>query len=261
MGTDTVSGQTNEDSAGELGNFCQAVAQDLAQLAVLHDAEADAGLVQSLKLSDFPAALGLKLESKDGREALMLMQKALAGLPEPLDEQHADELAVDYAAIYLTHAYRASPSESVWVDEEHLERQQSMFEVREYLARYGLGTTNWRKRADDHLVLQLQFLAYLFGHEHPEQVLITVVRFMDEHLLRWLTAFTTRVAGRCATPFYASINLLTCAYCQELRDLLADILDQPRPSPEAIEARMQQNKMETSAVPVRFMPGAGGPSW
>ncbi len=256
-----VTGQAIPDRASLLGDFCAALAQDLAQLAILHDAEADNSLIQSLKHTGFPAALGLKLESKAAQEALVLIEKALAGLPDPLDEQHADELAVDYAGIYLTHAYRASPNESVWIDEEHLERQQSMFEVREYYHRHGLEATDWRKRADDHLVLQLQFLAHLFGEEQRDEVFTTAARFMDEHLLRWLMPFTSRVAGRCATPFYAGINLLTGAYCEELRDLLADILEEPRPTSEEIEAQKQRTRMDMPAIPVKFIPGAGGPSW
>lgn len=261
MCADTVTGRENPDSTGVLSDLCQAIAQDLAQLATLHDAEADNPLIQSLKQAGFPATLGMKLESPAAREALVLVEKALAGLPEPLDEQHTDGLAVDYAGIYLTHAYRASPNESVWVDEEHLERQQSMFEVREYYSRYELGAENWRKRADDHLVLQLQFLAHLFDQQHLDQALTLAARFMDEHLLRWLMSFANRVAGRCTTPFYAGINLLTGLYCEELRDLLADIMDEPRPTPEEIEASMQRTRLNTPAVPIKFIPGAGGPSW
>lgn len=244
-----------------LGDFCAAVAQDLLQLATLHDAEADKRLIQSLQQSGFPSALGLRLESQAAHDAITLIERALAGMPDPLDEQYADELAVDYAAIYLTHAYRASPNESVWIDEEHLERQQSMFEVREYYTRYGLGAANWRKRSDDHLVLQLQFLAHLFGKEQGDEIFTTATRFMDDHLLRWLMQFANRVAGRCATPFYAGINMLTAVYCEELRDLLADILDERRLTPEEIEARMQQNKPVSVDVPITFVPGAGGPSW
>ena len=244
-----------------LGDFCNAVAQDLTQLAILHDAEADNTLVQSLKQSGFPATQGLRLESQPAREAMALFERALAGMPDRLDQRLADALAVDYAGIYLTHAYRASPNESVWTDEEHLERQQSMFEVREYYRRYGLGAADWRKRADDHLVLQLQFLAHLFGAQRPDETFPTAARFMDEHLLRWLTPFASRVACRCATPLYAGISLLTAAYCEELRDLLADILGTRRPTPEETEARLQQRKPQPAAVTMTFVPGAGGPSW
>jgi len=241
--------------------FGEAIAQDLTQLAILHDAEADNPLIQSLQQAHFPTALGLKLESKAARDAMILVKQALADIPAPLDEKYADELAADYAGIYLTHAYRASPNESVWIDEEHLERQQPMFEVREYYARYGLGAANWRKRSDDHLVLQLQFLAHLFGQGDLEQATTTAARFMDEHLLRWLMPFADRVAARCATPFYAGVNLLTGVYCEELRDLLAYLLGERRPTPDEIKARMQQDKPVSVDVPMAFIPGADGPSW
>ena len=244
-----------------LGDFCAAVAQDLMQLAVLHDSEANNPLIQSLKQTGFPNTLGLRLQSTGARDAMTLVEQALAEMPDPLDNQDTDELAVDYAGIYLTHTYRASPNESVWIDEEHLERQQSMFEVREYYHRYGLGAADWRKRADDHLVLQLQFLAHLFGEVQRDEVFTTAARFMDEHLLRWLMPFANRVAGRCTTPFYAGINLLTGVYCEELRDLLADILGERRPTADETEARMRQDKPVSVEVPLTFVPGADGPSW
>lgn len=261
MTTEVSTGQIRADDTNTLTEFCEAVAEDLNQLAILHDAEVDDRLIDSLKASGFPQSLGLKLVSKRAHASIDLVEEALATLPQPLDRLSIDELAVDYANIYLTYVYRASPNESAWTDEENLERQQSMFDVREYYARFGLGAANWRQRADDHLVLQLQFLGHLIGHEAPTQSLETAARFMDEHLLRWLMVFADRIASRCATGFYAGINLLTAVYCDELRDLLALILDQPRPSPEEIEARMQGNSTGAADVPVAFVPGAGGPSW
>ena len=251
----------NPNSVGALTEFCEAIAQDLAQLAVLHDAEADNALIDALRQSGFPQTLGLKLVTMRARASMDLFKKALAELPQPLEQAHRDTLAVDYANIYLTYAYRASPNESVWTDEENLERQQSMFEVREHYARYGIAAANWRQRADDHLVLQLQFLAHLFDQQPPNQALDTAARFMDEHLLRWLMPFADRVANRCMTQFYAAVNLLTAVYCEELRDLLAIILEQPRPTPQEIEARMQRSDNVANAVPAAFVPGAGGPSW
>ena len=261
MKTGVSTGQTSTEGVEALTDFCEAVAEDLTQLAMLHNAEADNELIHRLRESGFPQRLGLKLVTMPARASMDLIETALNELPQPLDQSSADELAVDYANIYLTHAYRASPNESVWTDEENLERQQSMFEVREYYAGFGLGAADWRQRADDHLVLQLLFLAHLFGHESLEQSLDTAARFMDEHLLRWLLPFADRVANRCATRFYAGINLLTAVYCEELRDLLAVILDTARPTQEEIEARMQRSGNHAAEVPVAFIPGAGGPSW
>ena len=45
---------------------------------------------------------------------------ALAALPSDPDTACMDGLAADFAAIYLTAAYGASPSESYWLSDDHL---------------------------------------------------------------------------------------------------------------------------------------------
>ena len=46
------------------------------------------------------------------------------------------------------------------IDDEHLTCQRSMFELREIYAVAGLSGVDWRQRPDDHLVLQLIFIAH-----------------------------------------------------------------------------------------------------
>jgi TorA maturation chaperone TorD len=256
---DTGLNRGNPDDADLLTQFRGAVMQDLTMLAVLHDAEPDQALISSLKDTGFPSGLGLKLESKIGREAMDLLADAIKALPEPVGPSMLDELACDYADIYLTHAYQASPDESVWIDEEHLEHQEPMFQVREYYRRHGLAAPNWRKRADDHLVLQLQFLAHMFAPEKAEDGLREAARFMDEHLLRWVMRFANRVASRCRTSYFAGVALLSAGYCEELRDVLIKILGEPRPTPDQIEERLKPQQ-KAHEIPVKFMPGMG-PSW
>lgn len=241
--------------------FREAVALDLEALALLHHAECDDALLAHLALSGFPEGIGLRLVSENGQRAQVLMHQALAEMPSPLSTAMRDELAADYAAIYLTYAYHASPCESVWLDQENLALQAPMFQVREFYRLFNLGSANWRMRSDDHLVLELQFLAALMRDAHP-QALPEAARFLDNHLLRWLPLFGQRVAGRCATPFYAAAALLTAAYCDELRDLLAQVLGEGRPSPEEVEARMRP-RAAAQTVPltsITYIPGSA-PSW
>jgi len=248
----------NVPASDTLEVFRTAVSRDLMTLAVLHNAELDDVTLARLKLCGFPQMLGLRLKSPAAEQALALMDNAVQGLSSPMTQGTLDELAADYAAIYLTYAYRASPCESVWLDQEGLAMQAPMFQVREFYRHFDLATHNWRMRPDDHLVIELHFLACLMQDEHP-QALPEAARFMDEHLLRWLPLFARRVAARCATPFYAGAALLTAAYCEELRDVLADLLGAPRPSPEEVEARMQPRQSER-AEPLQYMPGIA-PSW
>ncbi|MBF0220353.1 MAG: molecular chaperone TorD family protein [Gammaproteobacteria bacterium] len=243
-------------STAAIKAFCPVLVDDMLMLASLHDKEPDKVWLDALRNERFPEGLGLKLIGSKGSEATVIMDHALKNLPEQIDNTLLDALAADYASIYLNHGIQASPEESIWVDKEKLACQESMFQVRSWYEQYGLMAENWRIRPDDHLVLQLRFLAHLFSVTDSAAALEEGARFMDEHLLRWITPFAERVAGRCETPYYAGIALLTSAYCEELRDLLATILGQPRPSPEEIEARMSPGQ-HAEEVPVSFMPGMG----
>jgi TorA maturation chaperone TorD len=248
--------ERGEQPGDPLGAFCLAVAEDLAMLACLHDREPDAPFIGMLKSLRFPEGLGLVLKGEPGRQAADLMRQALEALPERPGQPILDEMAVDYTSIYLTHGIQASPEESVWIDEEHLICQESMFQVRKCYERHGLAAPDWRVRPDDHLVLELQFLSHLFQAPPGKTAVKEIARFMDEHLLRWLGRFSSRVAQHCATPYFAGCALLTSSYCEELRDLLAQILDEPRPTQEEIDARMKPVAMQEQ-VPVSFVPGVG----
>ncbi len=236
--------------------FCDFIATDLAMLAALHDREPDAPFLQSLREAEFPNGLGLTLIGETGLQSMELMQRVVADLPESFDEARLNELAADYANIYLNYGIHASPEESVWIDDENLACQDSMFQVRSWYEQSGLSAENWRIRPDDHLVLQLQFLNHVFTHRQTVAGMQGAARFMDEHLLRWLMPFAERVASRCETAYFAAVAMLTAAYCDELRDLLSNILAEPRPTTEEIDERMRPRR-QAEAVPVSFMPGMG----
>ncbi len=215
-----------------LGEFCEAVAEDLLGFAVLHGREPTVQLIADLRRAAFPDGLALRLSSARRREAATLMSQAIEALPDPLDDEQLDGLSVAFADIYLTHRCRASPYESVWLDKDNLERQEPMFRVRAYYQRHGLQSENWRERADDHVVLQLQFVAHLLKNADDEARLREVAQFLDEHLLRWIGGFAVTVAANCGSSFFVGLALLTAAYVEELRDLLALLLDEPRPAPK-----------------------------
>lgn len=251
--------------AGVLALFCEAVAEDLSAFALLHDRELDADSIARLRHTGFPDGLALALKSDRAVEALHMMRTAVALLPQPADPSGLDDLAADFADIYLTYKLRASPCESVWLDEDGLTLQAPMFTIRQWYRRHGLAAENWRVRSDDHLVLQLQFVAHLLDAAEDE-VLAEAARFLDAHLLLWIGDFAGLVVTRCATPFYAALAALTAAYLEELRDLLAAVLREPRPDPEMIRkellARREDVGRLTGALdnPVESIP-AKTPSW
>ncbi len=241
--------------AGPEPRFGAVVAADLLALAGLHDRELTAERVVEIQAAGFPSSLGLRLISPAGLAALELTGLGVAELGH--DEESLSRYAADYADIYLTHGLRASPYESVWLDEENLAMQAPMFETRAWYGRFGLSAPDWRTRADDHLVFQLHFVAHLM--EAVEGGAGEAADFLDGHLLRWIGRFAGRVSGRCEVSFYAGLAALTAAYVEELRDLLAVALDRPRPSPEAVEKAAGQRASVEVEVP-RYVPGSA-PSW
>ncbi len=248
--------QNDDSNKTQIRRFLRAIADDLLMLTRLHAKEPDADILKLLVDYEFPRTMALQLVGEAGGNATRFMSGVIEMLPESIDDEYLDRLAADFADIYLNHSLQASPLESVWIDEEKLTCQESMFQVRAWYERYGLKAENWRIRPDDDLVLQLQFIAHLFSIADSLQALEDIARFMDEHLLRWLGQFTTRVAHRSATPYFSGLALLTESYCEELRDLMATITNRPRPSAEEIAKRMK-SEPTSREVTMRYMPGLG----
>ncbi len=211
----------------------EAIHCDIQLLAVLHDKEPNAALLAELKQTRFPYQLNLQLSDNASQESLSFMADSLKEFPVEMDAAQLDELAADFAAIYLNHSIQASPCESVWLDEEGLMRQQPMFAVRGWYEKYGLQVDDWRLRPDDHLVCQLQFIAHLLKQEEVSH-LAQVAQFLDEHLLLWIKDFAARVSQRAGTAYYAGLALLTAAYLDQLRQVL-EALELPQPTTASAE--------------------------
>ncbi len=231
-----------------------ALADDLEQLIRLHDRELDAETLAALRAAEFPHGLALPPAGEAGQQACANMAAALT---EPAS---LDELAADYAAIYLNNSLGASPYESVWLSDDHLACAAPMFELRELYAAAGLRAADWRSRFDDHVVLQLQYLQHLLRVPAEGR---QAASFIDEHVGYWFPDFAQRVSLFCATSFYAALAELTHVWLQRLRGVLGEINDLPSPSRDEMTARINRKLAldKAEVAPIRFMPGGQGPSW
>ena len=195
-----------------------AIAEDAETLAALHDRELTPAMIDALREAHFPACLGLLPQTPQAVAAWQAMAAAMAILPPMPGIAELDELASEYAAIYLTGAYGASPCESVWTDEDHLTHQAAMFQWRDLHAAAGLVATDWRQRPDDHLVLQLLHIAHLARRTTTANFWHDLARVLDEHTLHWLPQFAARVAARSTSPFYGALAVLTAAWLETVRN-------------------------------------------
>ena len=194
-------------------------AEDLRALSWLHLEDRSPQVLLALFESGFPDTLSLI--PSDQAEALAMAQALvdLKGGEGPIAGGHADELAADFANIYLTHGLRASPYESIWRDEDHLMLQAPTFAVRDFYRRHGMQVSNWRKMSDDHLCHQLDFVALLLQRDERREAAL----FMKMHLMTWLPEFAERVAMRAATPFYAALAAVTRACCEACQSRLPKV--------------------------------------
>jgi len=243
--------------------LCLALADDLTQLIRLHDRELDAATVDALRQVDFPFSLALLPAGEAGEGAYALLQGALAELIPTAAV--LDDLAADYAAIYLNNSVGASPYESVWLDDDHLACQGPMFELRERYAAVGLQVADWRRRYDDHLVCQLAYLRHRLAAGGAGAMVdwADLANFIDEHLGYWLPDFARRVSRHGGTAFYAGLAEVTYVWLERWRDLLAEVGGLARPDREAVGQRIRRKfaRDKAEVAPLKFMPGGQGPSW
>ncbi|MER2605889.1 MAG: molecular chaperone TorD family protein [Siculibacillus sp.] len=216
------------------------IATDLRFIAALHAGEPSADFLEALSAERVEDLFHFPPRGDVGLDACDFFERALRATGR--EKAEMDELAADFAAIYLTHAHRVSPSESPWIDPEGLVSQDPMFEVRDWYRHYGLQVANWRMRPDDHLVSQLVFLAHLFELEDRPHAAADAARFLDRHLLRWIGAFATGVAERCYTPYWASVARLTEIWLVGLRDFLVEATGVEREQMEPLECEKQRRR-------------------
>lgn len=191
----------------------------LGLIVRLHDREADLPLLDGLRAADLGEPLGALLAQSSDPGAAAAFRQALAELGEHLGTGVLDRLACDFADIYLTHGLRIAPSGSVWLTEEHLERQQPMFDVRAWYEHYGIAVPDWRCRADDHIVHELQFVQHLLGLGDSD-ALADAALFMDRHLLPWVPDFCRAIEARAETAFHRASARLSRAVLEVLRQWL-----------------------------------------
>ncbi len=151
---------------------------------------------------------------------------------------HDDDLTAEHTRLFVLGIPRvaAQPFGSCWLEPERQVMGRTTVEVREMMAAYGLGASGGL--LPDHIVSELEFMAWLIANEEIESTAQTQQRLLHDHLARWVPAFTA--ALRAAEP----PNLYRLA--AELLDrLIADHLGEPAPEmpilfpPESLKERFE----------------------
>lgn len=138
------------------------------------------------------------------------------------EEEVLDELAVEFAGLFLGPGGHISPHESVHHqrgDGSGLLWGESTAEVKRFIESTGLSYDPEYKGLPDHISVELEFMQQLTLREEQAwrdededgalDCLKTEKKFIEEHLVRWVHAFCDKVIKEAELPFYREMAALT----------------------------------------------------
>lgn len=146
---------------------------------------------------------------------------AFAHAPE---DRLLEDLAVEYAALFLGPGGHISPHESAHLPDDGTLWGQASGEVKAYIEAAG-----FTYRADfhgipDHIGVELEFMADLARREaiawqdedftQAVNCLSYQKKFLSEHLIKWVGPFCAKVMDLAELPFYREIARLTAGFIE-----------------------------------------------
>jgi TorA maturation chaperone TorD len=156
-------------------------------------------------------------ETRQGRE---IMQNWVQNNIKGVNEESLRELNADCTRLFVgVWKVLAPPWESVYFSEDRMIFQEQTLEVRDWYRRFGLELENLHKEPDDHIGLEMSFVAYLAelgikvldeGDEGKYKLLNDAkCQFLSKHLLQWGPAWCALVKEHAKTDFYRGLGCLT----------------------------------------------------
>lgn len=158
-------------------------------------------------------------------------ERTAVGLAELVASRAGDnaaQIARDHARLFTGPGkLLAAPYESVHRSAEGLLFDEHTLRVREWYHHYGIRAPRERREPDDHIGLELEFLAALLGwsleaHEagaggDAAAYAEAAGAFLEEHLHRWAPTLFDLVAERAETSFYRGVAHLGHGVLDEAR--------------------------------------------
>lgn len=164
-------------------------------------------------------------------EVLYNIEKALAAD----SENFLDKLNSEYTYLFIgPNKLPAPPWESVYLTKERVLFQESTLNVRRAYLEYKFLPSNYPHEADDHLGLELDFMAHLaklaqdhFEGEQTEElkkVLEDQKKFLEEHLLLWIDDFAKDIQNSKTHYFYPLMADLTKHVLKIDKEIVEELL-------------------------------------
>jgi TorA maturation chaperone TorD len=156
------------------------------------------------------------------------LHEGIALMQAYLDSPDAStlDLARDYAKVFCgassTNKTAAYPFESVYTSDEGILMQEARDDALRWYRRFGLGKSADWNDCEDHIGLELEFMAFLINEsldaresgdqDRAVELLQAQREFLQTHLLNWVSAFARDVARYSVTDFYRGLASFATAY-------------------------------------------------
>ncbi|HYG58562.1 MAG TPA: molecular chaperone TorD family protein [Symbiobacteriaceae bacterium] len=182
-------------------------------------------------------AVGIFPYAQDSEHIQQGMDEVQAYLSDPANatDEAFDDLHWDYTRMFIgPGALPAPPWESAYSNEERLLFQEQTLAVRKVFRAYGFANPGAPAEPDDHIGLELDFMyqtSRLALEKAEQQSGADVVRicrdqlaFLQEHLLKWVSAFAGDVAASAETGFYRGMVRMLHGFLGVDRSILQELL-------------------------------------
>jgi putative dimethyl sulfoxide reductase chaperone len=172
-------------------------------------------------------------DQTDTRTGLALLQAWSRANRDGISDVAFERLQMEYAHLFMGPGpVVAPPWESVYFSQDRLLFQKETFQVRDWYSRFGRTVPNVQSEPDDHIGLELSFVAHLAelglhalqaqDRERFGEALEAQRCFLVEHLLRWGPGWCSRVSAISASEFYRGVALLTRGGLSEISERLSE---------------------------------------
>lgn len=178
--------------------------------------------LQSLIQQDIFSESPLESNDPELKVGLMHLQSWSQENQGGLSDEQFIQVQADYTRMFVGIGKTLAPCwESVYFNEDGMLFQEQTLQVRQWYRRFGLEPEKLYNEPDDHIGLELSFLAYLAtlglealdenNESKFEQTLHAQYQFISEHPLKWVSAWSGLVNKYAQTDFYRGLALLTHA--------------------------------------------------
>lgn len=190
-----------------------------------------------LRLAEDPQVQGTEMA-----EGFRTLAEFSSKMGESKTEDVLLELAAEYAGLFLgVRQMPPHPSESVYTSQDHLIMQKARDDVMKMYRSMGLEKVGKFTEPEDHIALELQFMAHLSGKTSEalkskdrvaaDKYLEVQRDFLNEHLEKWVPKLVVDIKKGARREFYKAIAKITEGYVKTDAEVVLEMIRLLHPPP------------------------------